>query len=83
VLLATDSGSIHRECCPARLCPAKVKEVSSLGVNVVYSVWLEMTQHDADGDGPYRDGQVLGERTGATVGRPEGDGVVSATHYTG
>jgi hypothetical protein len=33
-------------------------EVSSLGTNIVYWVWFDEPQHDADGDGPYRGGQI-------------------------
>ena len=33
-------------------------EVSALGKNVVYWVWFDEPQRDADGDGPYRGGQV-------------------------
>ena len=33
-------------------------EVSALGTNVVFWVWFDEPQHDADGDGPYRGGQI-------------------------
>jgi hypothetical protein len=33
-------------------------EVSALGTNVVYWVWFDEPQCDADGDGPYRGGQI-------------------------
>lgn len=33
-------------------------EVSALGTNTVYWVWFDEPQHDADGDGPYRGGQI-------------------------
>jgi hypothetical protein len=34
------------------------QEVSALGVNTMYWVWFDQPQHDADGDGPYRGGQI-------------------------
>jgi hypothetical protein len=34
------------------------QESSSLGRNTVYWVWFDEPQFDADGDGPYRGGQV-------------------------
>ena len=34
------------------------QEVSALGTNTVYWVWFDEPQHDADGDGPYRGGQI-------------------------
>jgi hypothetical protein len=34
------------------------RESSALGVNTVYWVWFDVPQIDADGDGPYRGGQV-------------------------
>jgi len=34
------------------------REVSALGTNTVYWVWFDEPQHDADGDGPYRGGQI-------------------------
>jgi len=33
-------------------------EVSALGKNTVYWVWFDEPQHDADGDGPFRGGQI-------------------------
>jgi len=33
-------------------------EVSALGTNIVYWVWFDEAQHDADGNGPYRGGQI-------------------------
>lgn len=33
-------------------------EVSALGTQVVYWVWFDEPQRDADGDGPYRGGQI-------------------------
>jgi hypothetical protein len=33
-------------------------EKSSLGENVVHWVWFDEPQFDADGDGPYRGGQI-------------------------
>ena len=33
-------------------------EVSALGTHTVYWVWFDDPQHDADGDGPYRGGQI-------------------------
>ena len=33
-------------------------ETSALGNNTVYWVWFDQPQHDADGDGPYRGGQI-------------------------
>ena len=33
-------------------------EVSALGANTVYWVWFDEPQYDADGDGPYRGGQI-------------------------
>jgi hypothetical protein len=33
-------------------------EVSALGTNIVYWVWFDEPQHDADGDGPFRGGQI-------------------------
>jgi hypothetical protein len=34
------------------------RETSALGTNTVYWVWFDEPQHDADGDGPYRGGQI-------------------------
>ena len=34
------------------------QEVSALGTNTVYWVWFDKPQLDADGDGPYRGGQI-------------------------
>jgi len=34
------------------------QEESALGVNTVYWVWFDEPQLDADGDGPYRGGQI-------------------------
>ncbi len=34
------------------------QEQSSLGENTVYWVWFDEPQADADGDGPYRGGQI-------------------------
>jgi hypothetical protein len=34
------------------------QEVSALGTNTVYWVWFDEPQHDADGDGPYKGGQI-------------------------
>lgn len=34
------------------------QERSALGVNTVYWVWFDVPQFDADGDGPYRGGQI-------------------------
>ena len=34
------------------------QEHSALGVNTVYWVWFDTPQFDADGDGPYRGGQI-------------------------
>ena len=34
------------------------QEKSALGVNTVYWVWFDVPQLDADGDGPYRAGQI-------------------------
>lgn len=34
------------------------QETSSLGTHTVYWVWFDEPQFDADGDGPYRGGQV-------------------------
>ena len=36
------------------------QEVSSLGTNTVYWVRFDEPQFDADGDGPYRGGQIWG-----------------------
>jgi hypothetical protein len=36
------------------------QEVSALGTNTVYWVWFDEPQYDADGDGPYRGGQIWG-----------------------
>jgi len=33
-------------------------QTSALGVHVVYWVWFDEPQRDADGDGPYRGGSV-------------------------
>ena len=33
-------------------------EVSAFGENIVYWVWFDEPQRDADGDGPYRGGQI-------------------------
>jgi len=34
------------------------QEVSALGTNTVFWVWLDAPQRDADGDGPFRGGQI-------------------------
>ena len=34
------------------------EEVSALGTHTVYWVWFDEPQLDADGDGPYRAGQI-------------------------
>jgi hypothetical protein len=34
------------------------QEVSVLGTNTVYWVWFDEPQVDADGDGPYKGGQI-------------------------
>jgi hypothetical protein len=34
------------------------REVSALGTHTVYWVWFDEPQHDADGGGPYRGGQI-------------------------
>src|SRR5262249_62051605 len=34
------------------------QEVSALGTNTVYWVWFDEPQFDADGDGPFRGGQI-------------------------
>ena len=34
------------------------EEVSALGTNTVYWVWFDEPQFDADGDGPFRGGQI-------------------------
>ncbi|MGD0348342.1 MAG: hypothetical protein ABSA85_16385 [Terracidiphilus sp.] len=34
------------------------KEKSALGINTVYWVWFDEPQYDADGDGPFRGGQI-------------------------
>jgi len=34
------------------------QERSALGVHTVYWVWFDTPQLDADGDGPYRGGQI-------------------------
>lgn len=34
------------------------QEVSALGTNTVYWVWFDEPQFDANGDGPYRGGQI-------------------------
>lgn len=34
------------------------QEASALGLNTVYWVWFDEPQFDADGDGPYRGGQI-------------------------
>jgi hypothetical protein len=33
-------------------------ERSALGENLVYWIWFDEPQHDADGDGPFRGGQI-------------------------
>jgi len=33
-------------------------ETSVLGKNIVYWVWFDQPQYDADGSGPYRGGQI-------------------------
>jgi hypothetical protein len=33
-------------------------ETSALGVHLVYWVWFDQPQLDADGDGPYRGGSI-------------------------
>jgi hypothetical protein len=34
------------------------REVSALGTHTVYWVWFDEPQHDAEGDSPYRGGQI-------------------------
>ena len=34
------------------------QEVSALGTHTVYWIWFDEPQFDADGNGPYRGGQV-------------------------
>jgi len=34
------------------------RETSALGTHTVYWVWFDEPQFDADGDGPYRGGQI-------------------------
>ncbi len=34
------------------------QEISALGTNRVYWVWFDEPQRDADGDGPYKGGQI-------------------------
>lgn len=34
------------------------QEVSALGTNTVYWVWFDEPHRDADGDGPYKGGQI-------------------------
>lgn len=34
------------------------QEKSALGVHTVYWIWFDEPQFDADGDGPYRGGQI-------------------------
>ena len=34
------------------------QETSALGTHTVYWVWFDEPQFDADGDGPYRGGQI-------------------------
>ncbi len=34
------------------------EEKSALGTNTVYWVWFDEPQYDADGDGPFRGGQI-------------------------
>jgi len=34
------------------------QEESALGTNTVYWVWFDEPQYDADGDGPYKGGQI-------------------------
>ncbi len=33
-------------------------ETSAVGKNIVYWVWFDQPQYDADGGGPYRGGQI-------------------------
>jgi hypothetical protein len=35
-------------------------ELSALGTNIVYWVWFDEPQPDADGGGPYKGGQIWG-----------------------
>ena len=34
------------------------QEESALGMNTVYWIWFDLPQFDADGEGPYRAGQI-------------------------
>ena len=34
------------------------QEESALGTNIVYWVWFDEPQYDADGDGPYKGGSI-------------------------
>jgi hypothetical protein len=46
------------------------KEASAVGTNTVYWVWFDEPQHDADGDGPYRGGQIWESALTLLPGKP-------------
>jgi hypothetical protein len=45
-------------------------EESALGKNVVYWVWFDEPQRDADGDGPYRGGQIWASALTPLLAKP-------------
>jgi hypothetical protein len=46
------------------------QEVSALGTHTVYWVWFDEPQFDADGDGPYKGGQVWASALSLVTERP-------------
>jgi hypothetical protein len=46
------------------------QEKSALGVHTVYWVWFDEPQFDAEGDGPYRGGQIWESALRLLVDRP-------------
>jgi hypothetical protein len=46
------------------------QEVSALGTHTVYWVWFDEPQFDADGDGPYKGGQVWESALSLLTERP-------------
>jgi hypothetical protein len=46
-------------------------ENSALGANVVFWVWFDEPQHDAEGDGPYRGGSIWASALRLLLYEPE------------
>ncbi|HEY4379940.1 MAG TPA: hypothetical protein VGN01_06305 [Acidobacteriaceae bacterium] len=44
------------------------EKTNTLGTNLVHWVWFDEPQYDADGDGSYRAGSILGVRSHFAIG---------------